>query len=138
MLDTNAISELIKPQPDRNFLVHFQQHRHAISLAAPTWHELLFGLERLPPGQKRSLIGEFLTTLADSVEILPYDQQAAAWHAQQRARLMALGNNPPLMDSQIAAVAVRFSLPLVTHNTRDFLAFPELCCLDWIGSSAQS
>ena len=46
--------------------------------------------------------------------ILPYDHVAAAWHGVERARLEAEGTPAPFVDGQIAAIAKRNDLILVT------------------------
>lgn len=63
--------------------------------------------------------------------ILPYDEAAADWHARERARLVAAGRTPPLLDGQIAAVAAVNDLVLVTSNVRDFRGFDGLRIEDW-------
>lgn len=132
LLDTNAVSEGARPNPSRAFLARFEQHRGSLAIAAPTWHELLFGVERLPLGRRRSAVEEYLATvIVGCMEILPYDDLAAAWHARERARLVAAGKTPPLMDSQIAAIAVRNQLVLVTNNLADFSPFSTLQLVDW-------
>ncbi|MFN8635054.1 MAG: hypothetical protein U0893_14455 [Chloroflexota bacterium] len=66
-----------------------------------------------------------------AMRILPYDSAAADWHARERARLAAIGQTPPFVDGQIAAIAVTNGLTLVTANVADFRAFAELIVVDW-------
>ena len=63
--------------------------------------------------------------------ILPYDEQAAEWHANERARLASLGQMPAFVDGQIAAVAKVNGLILVTRNTPDFEIFSGLKLENW-------
>ncbi len=63
--------------------------------------------------------------------ILPYDEEAAAWHAAERARLEADGLTPPFADGQIASIAYRHELTLVTFNTADYQGFQEVILEDW-------
>ena len=63
--------------------------------------------------------------------ILPYGQEAAEWHAKERARLTALGRTPPFFDGQIAATAKANGLVLVTANRPDFELFDGLQVEDW-------
>ena len=58
-------------------------------------------------------------TVLSSVQILPYDEVAAEWHARERARLAAAGKAPPFVDGQIAAIAKANALVLVTGNRAD-------------------
>lgn len=61
-----------------------------------------------------------------NLNILPYDDRAARWHATERARLGVRGQTPALVDAQIAAVAKVNGLILVTRNTADFRLFEGL------------
>ena len=65
------------------------------------------------------------------MEILPYDVDAAAWHAEARAALARQGKTPAFVDGQIAAVAATHRLALVTANMKDFVVFPHLQVVDW-------
>jgi len=63
--------------------------------------------------------------------ILPYDAEAANWHAAERARLVGTGRTPPFLDGQIAAIAVVNELILVTNNTSDYADFQQLQLQNW-------
>lgn len=63
--------------------------------------------------------------------ILPYDEQAAEWHARERARLSSQGRMPPFVDGQIAAIAKIHGLTLVTRNIQDFELFSDLVLENW-------
>lgn len=96
------------------------------------WHELLFGCRRLPSGRKRDEIELYLqSVIRGHLPILPYDEAAASWHAEERARLVKLGKTPSYIDGQIAAIAASQNLTLVTANTRHFEVFEGLAVVDW-------
>ena len=63
--------------------------------------------------------------------ILPYDERAADWHATERARLSSLGQTPPFVEGQIAAIASVNGLVLVTRNTSDYKLFSGLKVKNW-------
>ena len=69
--------------------------------------------------------------VAKQLPILPYDEQAARWHALERARLSLTGRTPSFVDGQIAAIAVTNGLTLVTRNSNDFQFFSGLTVEDW-------
>jgi tRNA(fMet)-specific endonuclease VapC len=133
LLDTNALSEPLKPDANRAFMQRLAAHHGAVAICSTTWNEALFGLERLPPGRRRQIIEDYLSEVAAAVPILPYDRDAAAWHAKERARLGRLGLTPPFADGQIAAVCVQHGLTLVSRNRADFAHFAELVLEDWCG-----
>jgi len=132
LLDTNVISEPIRPSPHPGLLDRLREHHNRIATAAPVWNELLFGCQRLPPSRRRDALESYLLlTVRNGVPILPYDWTAAEWHATQRAKLAALGRTPPFVDGQIAAIAKVNHLILVTSNRLHFEVFEELEIQDW-------
>jgi tRNA(fMet)-specific endonuclease VapC len=66
-----------------------------------------------------------------SLPILPYDEEAASWHATERARLGKRGRPPAAADGQIAAIACINELVVVTANVEDFRRFQGLEVEDW-------
>jgi len=132
LLDTDALSEPMKPRPHAGFLRRLEAHRDRVAIASTTWHEALFGMCRLPAGRRRQDIEEFLTrVVAPSIPILAYDARAAEWHAEERARLLARGRAVSFTDGQIAAIAKQNDLAVVTRNAKDFSHFDDLEVEDW-------
>jgi tRNA(fMet)-specific endonuclease VapC len=132
LLDTNTLSEPLRPTPNQHILERLQQHEAEMAIASVVWHELLYGTYRLPLSAKRSAIEEYLNdVVAPTFPILSYDTQAAQWHAAERARLVGLGQTPPFADGQIAAIAQVNNLILVTANTADFSMYQNLQVENW-------
>ena len=132
LLDTNVVSETLRPIPNHAVLDHMREHQVEIAIASVVWHELWYGCYRLPSSAKRTVIEAYLKdVIARTIPILPYDQQAALWHAKERARLAQIGRTPPFADGQIAAVAITNGLSLVTFNRDDYAAFQDLRLEDW-------
>ncbi|MBW1798060.1 MAG: type II toxin-antitoxin system VapC family toxin [Deltaproteobacteria bacterium] len=132
LLDTNVLSESVKTSPKKSVLAKLERHQHEITTASVVWHELLYGCYRLPKSKKRSIIERFLEEVVyPNVPILPYDEYAAKWHANIRARLISKGQTLPFADGQIAAIAKVNDLILVTNNTADFAYFDELRLENW-------
>ena len=91
-----------------------------------------YGLARMPDGaRKRRLLRYMDQVLRRLPMILPYDRDAALWHAGERARLESLGRTPPYVDGQIAAIAKVNDMVLVTRNTGDFAHFAGLEVENW-------
>ena len=127
LLDTNVLSEPVKTAPDENVMRQLKENQGELNTASPVWHELQYGCERLPKSHERTLIKSYLMDVVrPTIQILSYDAIAAAWHADQRARLMSMGQTPPFVHGQIAAIAKVNKLILVTRNLRDFSLFEDL------------
>ncbi len=132
LLDTNVVSEPLRPAPNAKVLARLRRHQDELAIASVVWHELWFGCQRLPASAKRAAIERYLNdVVAVSMSIFPYDQAAAEWHASERARLAALGKTPPFADGQIMAIAQTNGLILVTLNPSDYGAFTEVKVENW-------
>ncbi|HYM62660.1 MAG TPA: type II toxin-antitoxin system VapC family toxin [Thermoanaerobaculia bacterium] len=132
LLDTSIVSSPVSKIPSPEVAKRLEKHAHESAIAAPVWHELLFGCDRLPPGKRRTTLEAYLRDVIQaSLQILAYDEAAARWHARERVRLEKLGRPAPYADGQIAAIARVNDLILVTANARDFAHFHELAVEDW-------
>jgi tRNA(fMet)-specific endonuclease VapC len=132
LIDTNVLSEAVKTVPDKSVMKMLERRQHEIVTAAPVWHELQFGCQRLPRSRKREVIASFLNDIVKrTMLILPYDDRAAEWHAGERARLSSKGSTPPFVDGQIAAISVVNGLIIVTRNIDDFKQFLRLKIENW-------
>lgn len=126
------LSEPIKSRPDERILARLEQHDGELATCAIVWHELRYGATRLPASRKRRAIEAYLEQVVrTALPILPYDEESASWHAQERARLERRGRSPSAADGQIAAIARVHELVLVTANVRDFRRFEGLDVQDW-------
>lgn len=132
LLDTNVVSEPVRPKPNPPLLRSLREHQDEIATATVVWHELLFGCQRLPASKKRRKIETYLKKVVQPhIPLLPYDEIAATWHAEERTRLAAAGQTPAFADGQIAAIAYTNNLILVTNNTSDFQNFLNLKLENW-------
>ncbi len=132
LLDTSIVSSPISKVPDSRIVQSITRHEQECAIAAPVWHELVYGCQRLPTGKRRTALEAYLSdVVAVSFPILPYDKAAADWHGRERARLEALGRPTPFVDGQIAAIAHANGLILVTVNTKHFAGFKELTVQNW-------
>ena len=132
LLDTNIVSEMIKSKPDAAILERCKKYQKDLAIGAPVWHELQYGCYRMPLSRKREMLEMFLEdVIGRNFPILPYEEQAARWHAMERARLSLDGRTPSFVDGQIAAIAVTNGLTLVTRNTSDFQIYSGLRLATW-------
>ena len=132
LLDTNVISEPLRPKPNSTVMSKLRLYEQQIAIASVIWHELLFGCQRLGRSIKRRTIEVYLHNVVyPYIPLLPYDEIAATWHARERNRLVAAGKTPAFADGQIAAIAYTNNLILVTNNTSDFQNFLNLKLENW-------
>ncbi len=108
------------------------EHDGELSTCSIVWHELRFGASRLSPSKKRTAIEAYLEeAVRSALPILPYDEEAATWHASERSRLAKRGRPPSAADGQVAAIARVNQLVVVTANMKDFRRFEGLELEDW-------
>lgn len=131
LLDTNGLSEPVRPTPNAGFLKRFRANDAKLALASVTLHEALYGVERLADGKRKDTLRVYLRDVVQKLAILPYDAKAAEWHARERARLDAAGKPMPYADGQIAAVAAVHGLTIVTANVRDFRHVEGVTVENW-------
>ena len=132
LLDTNILSEPTKRYPNMRVMQQLAANSGQFAIASVSYHEVMVGYLRLPESQKRREIETYMQQSVDGVlEILPYDNTAARWHALERTRLRQAGKTPPYGDGQIAAIAATNNLTLVTRNTDDFQYFQNLQMANW-------
>ncbi len=132
LLDTNVVSEWMKPIPNSSVIAMIKRHYQECAIASPIWHELLYGCYRLPVSRRRREFESFIKNVIESYfPILPYDDRSAYWHAIERARLSSIGQTPSFVDGQIAAIAKVNGLILITRNISDFKIFSDLLIESW-------
>ena len=137
LLDTNILSEPIRKVPHTKIVTHIQKDVGSIAIAATTWHEMLFGVFRMPTSHKRTIIEHYLfNTVQVEIPILDYDATAAEWFAAERSRLSQIGRPPSYPDGQIAAIAATNNLILVTRNVADFADFEGLSIENWFDNNS--
>lgn len=132
LLDTNIISEAIRPQPSPNVMQQLLSARSTAAIGSVVWHEVLLGCYRMPESNRRGIIETYLQEEVKArLPILPYTEEAAEWFATEQARLIPLGLTPSYADGQIAAIAAVNNLILVTRNVSDYQNFTGLTIENW-------
>ncbi len=124
LLDTNVISELVKPAPDERVL-RWVAGRSALDLylSAITIGELTRGVTRLPAGQRRDRLARWIEEDLQqqfSERILAFDQQAAVTWGKIMGEADRQGRPRAAIGAQLAATAIRHGLTVATRNTADF------------------
>lgn len=137
LLDTNVLSELMRPQPSPVVLDWFaQQEGSEFYTSAITQAEMLLGVALLPGGKRRDAIADAVEQMFEQDFVgrcLPFDELAAQEYAALVATRNRIGMPISTEDAQIAAIALHHGLSLATHNTKDFRKIGELVLLDpWL------
>jgi len=129
LLDTNTISEPIKPSPNKQVVERIEQYYVQIALPVFVVYELIRGAYQLPESKKRLRVLRYIENAIFQLPVLPYTQVSAEWHGEEAARLQSIGKSPPFIDAQIAAVAKTNNLnpSLVTR-----LILNTLLIYNWI------
>lgn len=109
VLDTNVISELMRPNPDERVVRWVDQ--------------FLYGVARLPEGRRKAVltarVAELLTDDFDE-QIMPFDHLAAEHYASITAARENQGEPMSVADALIAATCRRYGASLATRNAEDF------------------
>lgn len=133
LLDTSTVSAAMWKVPDAGVLAKLAEHGGECAISAQVWHELQYGVGRLPRGKRRGVLEAFLRDVVHpTLPILPYDERAAEWLAEERVRLERAGRRTPVVDGQIAAVAATNGIPVVTANVADFSGFKGVAVQNWV------
>jgi len=131
LLDTNIISEAMRPIPHTHVMHCLNQYAQELAIAAPVWHELRYGWLRMPVGRRKDAIGDYVQNVVGVLPIFAYDEIAARIHAQLRSEHEQTGLSLPFVDGQIAAIAMAHGLTLVTRNLKDFHGIQGLRVVNW-------
>ena len=121
LLDTNAVSELTKDNPNP-VVISYLNSLDDSWLSVSVIQELELGIQLLPEGRRRNRLREWLSGLLDDFDgrILPIERLAAEWAATFQARVRKSGGKLELGDALIAGTAMANDMTVVTRNVRDF------------------
>jgi len=124
VLDTNVLSEALRPSPSSVVLRWLAaQEREAVFITTITQAEILYGVEMLPAGKRRTrlygAVGKLFST-EFAARILPFDEESAREFAKVVSSREAMGRPISQFDAMIAAICRSRRAALATRNVRDF------------------
>ncbi|MCA3277778.1 MAG: type II toxin-antitoxin system VapC family toxin [Roseomonas sp.] len=126
LLDTNVVSEVMRPAPAPAVLAWFAaQDAGALYLSAVAEAELRRGAALLPVGKRRTrLMAEIDAMIAEDFagRILSFDSAAAQAFVAIFLERRAAGRPISFADCQIAATARAQGAAMATRNLSDFAA----------------
>ncbi|EJM10580.1 putative nucleic acid-binding protein, contains PIN domain [Pseudomonas sp. GM21] len=128
MLDTNICIFTVKNKPQ---IVReaFNLHDGQLCISAVTLMELIYGAEKSATPEKNLAVIE---GFAARLEVLPFDNEAAAHTGMIRSELAKAGTPIGPYDHMIAGHARSRGLIVVTNNVREFVRVPGLRVEDWV------
>jgi predicted nucleic acid-binding protein len=125
VLDTNVLSELMKPQGSilvRNWAG--QQPVESLFTTTITQAEILYGITILPEGKRKYELYQAATLMFTEDflgRILPFDESAAIAFANISAQRRLSGTPISQADAQIAAICYSHNAAIATRNVSDFI-----------------
>ena len=126
VLDTNVVSELLRPAPSRQVEAWLSAQDGAqVYFTAVGEAELRHGVAVLPEGRRRTALTKAIEDILGEDfrgRILPFDSAAAKAYAAIAAERRAAGRPISQFDCQIAAIARANAAAVATRNTSDFEA----------------
>jgi len=127
MLDTNMVIYTIKNKPTK-VRETFKKHADQMCISSVTLMELIYGAERSsrPEENLKTIEG-----LAARLDVLPYEDEAAAHTGQIRSDLAKVGKPIGPYDNMIAGHARSRGLILVTNNENEFKRVSGLRLINW-------
>lgn len=125
LFDTDAISELLRPRPLRQYVQWLSQlPRDEQFTSAVVIGELYKGAFRSHARERH--LANIEQLILPAVTVLPYDVATARIYGKIRAHLETAGKVLADADLQIAATAIHHQLVLVSGNLRHFERVPSL------------
>ena len=126
LLDTNIISNVVKPQPSEALLVWMgAQQDEDLFIASLTVAEIRRGILEKPKGKKRDVLEAWFSgpegpQALFAGRILGFDDNAALIWARLMAEGKAAGHPRSALDMIVAAIAGANDCVIVTDNEKDF------------------
>ena len=124
LLDTNAVSEWVKPRPNPGLIRWMESaDEDRIFLSVISLAELRYGVDRMAAGPRRSRLEQWLTDelpLRFEGRILTVNSNVAEVWGRTVSRSESLGRRMSAMDAFLSATAEIYRLTLVTRNVSDF------------------
>jgi len=137
VLDTNVVSEAMKPTPDskvRNWLN--EQAADTLYLSSVSIAELTFGIAALPVGKRKHMLDNAFEGLLGLFKgrVLNFDTQAACCYAGLAVTARARGRGFPTPDGYIAAIAASRGFIVASRDTAPYEAAGVTVINPWEGS----
>ena len=126
VLNTNVVSEALKPRPDAAVMSWLNQQRSdALYLTAVSASELLYGIALLDEGRRKHTMAQAAQALiieCFEARMLSFDKECAVTYATLMSQARCAGRTIDISDGQIAAIAKRHGFVVATRDRGPFEA----------------
>jgi len=130
LIDTNVLSELIKKNPDSNFVAKLRTTpADALFSASICIMELRYGA--LKRGNPSDLWTKIEQQIVAKIRILPFSYKEAIKAGDLIHHLYSIGQPIGIEDIMIASIALSNGLTVVSANTKHFSRIPDLKTENW-------
>ena len=120
ILDTNVVSELMRPTPDTHVMRWFSsQSAEDLHVTAVTVSELFYGIELISTTRRRDTVraaAEKMFEVVFADRVLTFEDRAARAFSQIASSRRRQGKPMSEFDAQIAAIKRIHSATLATRN----------------------
>jgi toxin FitB len=123
VLDTNVLSEVMRPTPDQRVIAWLdRQPRVSVWTTAVTVLEIRFGLQIMTSGKRRAALAQVIERVLEAIEwrVVPFDNAAALQAGDLMAARRRKGRTGELRDTLIAGIVLTQNATLATRNTTHF------------------
>jgi toxin FitB len=123
VLDTNVVSELMRPDPAGRVVEWVASHEQAACTTSITQAEILHGILLLAAGKRRNALARAAAAMFDedlAGRVLPFESDAAPFYAEIAVERRVRGRPISQFDAQIAAISRACGAGLATRNVSDF------------------
>jgi predicted nucleic acid-binding protein len=125
VLDTNVVSEAMKPEPDSAVRAWLNdQVAEMLYLSSVTLAALMFGIRALPVGKRKDTLAQTLDGLMGLFRdrVLPFNIDAARHYAELAVTAKVAGRGFPTPVGYIAAIAVSRGFIVASRDTAPYEA----------------
>lgn len=125
VLDTNVVSEAMKPSPNPEVRAWLNnQVSETLYMSSVTVAEMLFGIAALPAGKRKDMLSKAIDGLLGLFRdrILPFDTDAARHFSELAVLAKKGGRGFPTPDGYIAAIAASRGFIVASRDTAPYQA----------------
>jgi predicted nucleic acid-binding protein len=135
-IDTNVISETMKPNPNPQVMTWLLRHDHEIGLPTIVIAEIAYGIGKLQGSTRAQALQQQLDAWRErfAAKLIIFDESAALIYGNLMSIAFHQGRVMSVMDGLISALALRHNAKLATRNIKDFDVSGLTLINPWLGA----